>query len=115
MPLINVKISKDLTKSDFNELLPALSKIVAECTNKPEQYVMAIIERTDMMMSGNQDSCAFATVKSIGNLSREVNENISCRVSELLEQKLNIQKDRVYLNFIEVERKDWGYNGKTFA
>ena len=98
-----------------NDLLPELSRIIAECTEKPEQYVMAMIDSCKMMMSGQQGNCAFATIKGIGGLSLEVNENVSCKLAELIEGSLGIPKNRIYLNFVEIERKDWGYNGKTFA
>ena len=113
MPLLNLKVSKDVEKKD--ELLKELSKIVAECIGKPESYVMVFLEKANFCMASEIGDSAFCDVKSIGGLSASVNKEISKKVCELLQERLNIETNRVYLNFTNIKASEWGYNGSTFG
>lgn len=114
MPLIHLSFSKDIDLTKADALIPTISKIIADCTGKPEQYVMVMLDICEMMMSGQRGKSAFATIKSVGGLSLDINEKISLNLAELIETKLDVPKNRIYLNFINIERENWGYNGKTF-
>ncbi|HJO93233.1 MAG TPA: phenylpyruvate tautomerase MIF-related protein [Victivallales bacterium] len=114
MPLIRVHISEDIDKSKYKELLPLFSALTAEYTGKPEQYVMVTCEKTSMMMSGVQGNSAFIEIKSLGGLNQEINRKLSSKLCSLLEKKLLIPKNRVYINYTDMERQNWGFNGTTF-
>ncbi len=114
MPLIKVHTNVSIDESKKKELLSSLSQVIVKGIGKPEQYVMATIEKTDMTMSASQNEAAFVEVKSIGGLNPEINGNISEDLCKLLEDSLNISPVRVYINFENVTASDWGWNGKTF-
>jgi phenylpyruvate tautomerase len=67
------------------------------------------------MMSGSEGDAAFVVVKSIGGLTREVNERLSAKICNFLNEKLAISPDRIYLNFIDVPASDWGWNSSLFG
>jgi phenylpyruvate tautomerase len=115
MPLLKLETSVALTEEKKTALLPRLSKIVAEEIGKPETYVMLTIAGNGMMMSGTDEPAAFIEVRSIGGLTHDVNKAISNRVCELLEKELGISADRIYLNFAELTRVNWGWNRSTFG
>jgi phenylpyruvate tautomerase len=115
MPLLKLETSQPLDAQKCAALLPALSRIVAESIGKPEEYVMATINHTSILMSAKSGHAAFVDVRSIGGLSRTVNQQISKKVCSLLAQNLGIPPERVYLNFTNVEAENWGWNGNTFA
>jgi phenylpyruvate tautomerase len=115
MPLLELKTTVSLTEAKRDELLAALSKIVARDLGKPEQYVMVILESEPMLMSGLPGPAAFADIRSIGGLSPAVNQKLACDLSEILRNQAGIPLDRIYLNFTDVPAAAWGWNGCTFG
>ncbi len=115
MPLISLKTSIKLPENKLEALLADMSKIVAESTGKSEQYVMAIVESADFMLGGHLSMAAFADVRGIGGINREVNGKISERLCALLESRLEISPERVYINFTDIPAENWGWNGSTFG
>ena len=115
MPLIKMETSAPLTDTEMSTLASALSRIAAEAIGKPESYVMAVISPSVISMAGEVGPAAFLDVRSIGGLNQSVNREISKRVAMLLEERLNIPKNRIYLGFTSVTGAEWGYNGSTFG
>jgi len=115
MPLLKLETTVALSEAKQKALLVSLSKLVAETIGKPEQYVMVAVNPAPMLMSGKPDDAAFADIRSIGGLSRDVNRLLAQRVCKLLNEHLGISPDRVYLNFTDVEAGNWGWNGTTFG
>jgi phenylpyruvate tautomerase PptA (4-oxalocrotonate tautomerase family) len=115
MPLLKLETTVALSDDKQKTLLAALSKAVAEIIGKPEQYVMVSASQGAMLMSGAPGDAAFVDVRSIGGLSDEVNRKLSQRVCKLLTDSLGIPPTRIYLNFIDVEAGNWGWNSATFG
>jgi phenylpyruvate tautomerase PptA (4-oxalocrotonate tautomerase family) len=116
MPLFKLQISADITdEKKKQELLMALSKIASECTEKPEHYLMAIVETTSIIMSGTHAAAAFAEVRSIGGLNKNVTQQISHKLCALLQEAFGITPDRTYINFTNVTAENWGWKGGTFV
>lgn len=114
MPLIKLETSADFSPEQKSKLLTDLSKTVADVTGKPEAYVMATIQHSDICMSGTTEPAAFADIKGIGGLDPATNKKLSKAVCSLLSKSLEISSDRVYINFTEVAASSWGWNGGTF-
>ena len=66
-----------------------------------------------MMFSGNDDPTAFVQLKSIG-LAIDSCADFSSRICQFLAGELGIAADRVYIDFTDLERNMFGWNGKTF-
>ena len=115
MPLLALQTSARLSNQQRYNLLAPLSQILAECIGKPERYVMVIVSETAMLMAGAEGPAAYADIRSIGGLSREVNRKLSERVCGLLQEQLGIPPDRVYLGFTNVSAENWGWNEGTFS
>jgi phenylpyruvate tautomerase PptA (4-oxalocrotonate tautomerase family) len=98
-----------------SELHEELSSIVAETIGKPEEYVMVVVTKADVLMSGTRDAAVYAEVKSIGGLNRIVNHEITMKVCDLLNDHLGISMDRIYVTFTDVPADHWGWNGATFG
>lgn len=111
MPLIKIESSQEISP----EVQAGLSKITAERIGKPETYVMVSAEKADLMMAGSEGAAAFIEVKSIGGLSHDVCEKLSAEICGLLNEKLTIPADRIYLNFTDVPASQWGFNGSLFG
>ncbi|MFP4014453.1 MAG: phenylpyruvate tautomerase MIF-related protein [Chitinispirillaceae bacterium] len=115
MPLLTLSVSTEIDESRKGTLLGQLSSMVAESLNKPEKYVMVTVEEKAMMMSGTTAPAAFVNLKSIGGISDESNKVFSEKICDLLKKELGIEQDRVYVNFSDVARGNWGWNGGTFG
>jgi len=115
MPLLKLETTVVLTDDKRTALLPALSKILAETTGKPEGYVMITLSQSAMLMSGKPGDAAFVDVRGIGGLSGDVNRRLSQKVCGLLNESLGVPPDRIYLNFTEIEASNWGWKGNTFG
>ena len=115
MPLIKLQTSVHISEDQKGNLIASLSGIIAECIGKPERYVMATINETPIMMSGELGNAAFADVRSIGGLNSDVKAGLSQKICALLKESLKIPKDRVYINFADISAENWGWNGSTFG
>jgi phenylpyruvate tautomerase PptA (4-oxalocrotonate tautomerase family) len=115
MPMISVKTSAEMDDPTREQLLAALSRLIVEGIGKPETYVMGVLETASLIMSGEEGNAAFVEIRSIGGLSGEVNRSLSEKVCSLLELHLQVPRDRVYINFFDLSRENWGWNSKTFG
>ena len=115
MPLLKLETTVVLTDEKRKALLASLSKILAETTGKPEQYVMVSVNPAAMLMAGKPGDAAFVDVRGIGGLTAAVNRQLSQKVCQLLNQALGVAADRIYLNFTDVEASNWGWQGNTFG
>src|ERR1035441_10365965 len=115
MPLLKLETTVVLSEDNRKALLASLSKAVAETIGKPEQYVMVTVGQAAMLMFGNPGAAAFVDVRSIGGLTNDVNRKLSQNLCKLLNDSLGVPKDRIYVNFTDVEASNWGWNGSTFG
>ena len=113
MPFIQVKTSSKSVVENDNLLQKDISKLVADLTGKPENYVMTMIQRdTKMTFAGSDEPCCFIKVKSIGSLKPSSMSKSFC---ELISSKTNINTNRIYIEFFDVKASNWGFNGSTFG
>tara|TARA_Y100001968_G_C19127680_1_gene605082 strand:- start:244 stop:582 length:339 start_codon:yes stop_codon:yes gene_type:complete len=112
MPLIQINTSSKSELENIDLLQKDISKMVADLTRKPENYVMTIIQRdSKMTFAGSDDPCCFIKVKSIGALKPS---SMSKSLCELIASKTNINMNRIYIEFVDVKASNWGFNGSTF-
>ena len=113
MPFIQVNASSKSVLKDEALLQNDISKMVAELTGKPENYVMTMIQRDiKMTFAGSDDPSCFIKVKSIGSLSPS---RMSKSLCELIASRTNINTNRIYIEFTDVKASNWGFNGTTFG
>jgi len=113
MPFIQVNTSsKSIVENDYL-LQKDISKMIADLTGKPENYVMTMIQRDlKMTFAGSDEPCCFIKVKSIGSLSPS---SMSKSLCDLIASKTNINTDRIYIEFSDIKASNWGFNSSTFG
>ena len=112
MPLINV-MTNISNVQDADALLKKLSAVLSRCTGKPESYVMTLLDSgVPMIFAGSEEPCAYVEIKSIGALTPSAMSDQFC---ELIKTSLGISKDRIYIEFDDVNAANWGWNGRTFG
>lgn len=115
MPLIKIQTNANLPKEKTDQLLPALSQKASEWLDKPEAYVQIILEPTNaMMFAGTTEPTAFIEVRSLGFYGHSIGE-ITQALCTFIQEQLAIPQDRIFINFFDIERKNWGWNSKTFG
>ena len=113
MPFIQVNTSSKSVVENEYLLQKDISKLVADLTGKPENYVMTLIKLDNRMtFAGSDEPCCFIQVKSIGSLNPS---SMSRSLCDLIASKTNINMNRIYIEFIDVKSSNWGFNGSTFG
>ena len=113
MPFIQINTSSKSVVENDDLLQKDISKMIAVLTGKPENYVMTMIQRdAKMTFAGSDEPCCFIKVKSIGSLAPASMSKCLC---ELIASKTNINTNRIYIEFIDVEASHWGFNSSTFG
>ena len=115
MPLLKLQLSSRLEGDKKATVLTALSKLLAEGLNKPEKYVMVVIEDASIIMSGEIGPAAFVDVKSIGGLDGNVNKTMSGKLCAFLKDNLGIPTDKIFINYTDMNAGNWGWNGSTLG
>tara|TARA_Y100001968_G_scaffold112550_1_gene101999 strand:- start:878 stop:1216 length:339 start_codon:yes stop_codon:yes gene_type:complete len=112
MPFIQINTSsQSLVDNDL--LQKEISKMVADLTGKPENYVMTMVQsNSKMTFAGSDEPCCFIKLKSIGSLKPS---SMSKTLCELIASKTNIKTNRIYIEFIDVKASNWGFNSSTFG
>jgi phenylpyruvate tautomerase PptA (4-oxalocrotonate tautomerase family) len=112
MPFIKVQTNQKVERKE--ELLKKLSAQMAEQLGKPESYIMTALEaELKMTFGGSTEKTAFIEVKSIG-LKQSMTEELSQFICEFMEQELEIEQDRIYIEFADAPGAMWGWDGGTF-
>ena len=113
MPFIQINTSSKSVVENEDLLQKDISKLVADLTGKPENYVMTLIKLDNRMtFAGSDEPCCFIQVKSIGSLNPS---SMSRSLCDLIASKTNININRVYIEFTDVKSSNWGFNGSTFG
>ncbi len=114
MPYLKIKTNRPIDAAAGKQFLEQASARVADSLSKPERYVMVDVSvNPAMLFSGTPDPCAYVELKSIG-LPESQTRDLARMICALLETGLGIAADRIYIEFMDVPRKFWGWNGSTF-
>ena len=115
MPLLRLQTNLELDQEKKTALSAALSRKVGEWLDKPEDYVQVTLEsNVCMRFGGTEDPSAFVEIRSLGFYGFNQAE-ISHALCEYLQAECSISQERVFINFFDMERENWGWNGKTFG
>ena len=113
MPYFSIETNKSIDKSSTQELMGLTSTFISELVGKPEQVLMVSIKPdTPLIFAGNDSPVAFVRLKSIG-LPKDRCSEFSESICGFVEKELGIPQDRVFIDFIELDGKMFGWNGKT--
>jgi phenylpyruvate tautomerase PptA (4-oxalocrotonate tautomerase family) len=114
MPLLKIQTNQPCSENQQKQLLSEASQLVAQQLGKQERYVMVAIEPpVAMSFAGDTDACAYLELKSIG-LPESKTRDLSDALCRLVECMLDIEKERIYIEFADAPRAMWGWNGSTF-
>jgi len=114
VPYLLIRTNQNIDAGQQTEVLTAASSCVAEQLGKPEQYVMVSLHQGQaMLFAGSGAPMAYLELKSIG-LPESDTAQISKVLCQLINTRLGIDADRIYIEFSNAERHMWGWNEATF-
>jgi phenylpyruvate tautomerase PptA (4-oxalocrotonate tautomerase family) len=115
MPLLRIQTNAALEANQRPRLLRDLSGLVAKELEKPLGYVQVLVEPDcALAFAGTTEPTAFVELRSLGLPSNKP-KVMSAALSRILKDQLGIPPSRVFLNFFDMPRQHWGWNGTTFA
>jgi len=114
MPLLKIDTNALLESEAKTQLINSASKQVANMLGKPERYVMVKLECNPyMIFAGNSEPLVYAELKSLG-LPEDKTRDYSASLTKLFAEEIQVDADRIYIEFKNAERHLWGWNGTTF-
>ncbi|KAG8597201.1 hypothetical protein GDO81_002190 [Engystomops pustulosus] len=97
-------------------LMTDLCQLLEQAMDVPAKSFAIIIHAgQQMMFAGTNEPCGLCSLQSIGKTGGPRNENYSKILCEFLNKQLQIRPDRVYINFIDINGANVGWNCTTFA
>ena len=114
MPYLKIETNQVLDDDTAQTLADKTSAFAAELIGKPEQWVMVAIKGgIPMAYAGNNQATAFVELKSIG-LVEDRCATFSKALCEFLNTEMQIAENRIYIEFKDLSRSLFGWNGGTF-
>ena len=115
MPYFSIETSKKIDTVGEEAISHKASAFVAAHLVKPEGYVMVAVKHSQpMRFGGTLDPTAMVQLYSIG-LPRERCAEFSEKICAFVEQELGVSRERIFIDFRDLDRSMFGWNGKTFA
>ena len=114
MPLITLSTNLALERSQEMGIARQLSVLVSAKIGKPEQWVMTHVHSQQSMTFAASDApCAYLECKSIGLTDAQI-PPLAAALCALLQNELQLDPARVYIEFSAAQPQHWGWNGGTF-
>lgn len=114
MPLLSIDTNVKLADEDADRFIKTASEQTASMLGKPESYVMVKLEMNPhMSFGGTKEPLVYSELKSLG-LPEEKTKEFSATLCELFSKQLDVNPDRVYIEFANGIRHMWGWNNSTF-
>ena len=113
MPFIDSKVTVKISDQQKEEIKAELGRLITTL-NKSETYLMVGIEDAyDLWLGGKKlDKGAYVAVSLYGDAPKELYDKLTGRICALLNDKLGIPGNAVYVTYHPVN--DWGWNGRNF-
>ena len=114
MPFLLVKTNVPLDHTTSSAIMHQATIVISQATGKPKNYIMVnVCGGENLMFADKLDPCAYMEMKSVGMTAEQI-PVLSANLTKMLEDKLNMPPNRVYIEFAAVPGRMWGYNGGTF-
>ena len=115
MPLLKLQTNRRLEPERLQLLLTELTDEVAQLLGKPKQFVQIVAETgLPMMFAGTEEPTAFVELRTLGLAVDRIGP-VTEALCRFFQEKVGVPADRVFVNFFDMPRTHWGWNGRTFA
>ena len=115
MPLLKIQTNTGLSAEQSRALLSRGTDLIVEKMGKPREYVQVVVQPDQAIaFGGSTEPSAFVELRSLG-MPEETAKTLSAEICGIMEQEASIPAARVFINFFDIPRPMWGWNGKTFG
>ncbi|MCP5516698.1 MAG: hypothetical protein H7A45_05470 [Verrucomicrobiales bacterium] len=115
MPLLKIQTNQAVSREHQEKLLRELTAMVASGLGKPAHYVQVVCEtEIPMSFAGTTEPTAVVELRSLG-LPAGKTQVLSATICGLIADSLEVPTNRTFINFFELRRDYWGWDGRTFA
>ena len=115
MPYFNVQTNQTMTPSEERAFMSQAVDHLETLLGKSRAYIMVAIQSgLPLVFGGESTPAAYVQLRSIG-LEASQCPDLARAISEMLETRLNVPPDRVFIDFHGLDRALFAWNGKTFA
>lgn len=114
MPFLLLKTNIQLDKTISLALLNQATTVITKTTGKPTSYICVNVCGGEDMIFGNKlDPCVYMEMKGVGMPAEQI-PLLADALTKMVETRLRVPPNRVYIEFASVPGNLWGYNGSTF-
>ena len=115
MPYFSITTNASLDQDSAAELAQNMSVFAAGLLGKPEAYVMAAVSANATMTFASGDApAAFIELRGIGLPEDQCNA-FAANISDFVHTTLGVEPGRVFIDFRDLQRRRFAWNGQTFA
>ncbi len=114
MPVLKIQTNLRVPDTDRESLMSNASALVSKMLEKPERYVMIILEDdTTMSFAAIPEPACYLELKSIG-LPQDDTPKLAFKLCEFIERTFGVKKERIFIEFTPTQRHLFAWNGDTF-
>jgi len=115
MPYFSIETNKQIDDTVNSSLMKKATSFLAEMMGKPEHVIMVTIKPgKPYVFGGTDEPTAFVQIKAVG-LEKDKCPEFSKQICDFLETEISVPKDRVFIEFIDIDPTIFGFNGNTLA
>jgi len=113
MPYIETTTSVAISGKKEQAIKERMGKAIELIPGKTEGWLMlSFRDNVSMYFKGEDDPCAICQVKLFGSASEETYAELTEALTEILNDELDLDPDRIYVTYEEIGV--WGWNGGNF-
>ena len=114
MPYFKLETNQNLDDASAEKLSKDMSSFLSGLLGKPERVIMvSVCHSITMMFNEKTSPVAYVEMKSIG-LTQDKCTEYSSAICDFFEKALRIPVDRIYIDFVAIDGKMFGWNKQTF-
>ena len=115
MPYFSIETNRKIDDAVNEDFMKKATGFLAGIMEKPEHVIMVTVKSgMPYVFGGTEDPTAFVQIKTVG-LEKEKCPEYSKKVCDFLEQEISVPKDRVFIEFIDIDPRIFGFNGNTLV
>ena len=113
MPYIHITTNTHIPNNAEELLKTQLGHAIGIIPGKSEAWLMvSFTDEARLWFAGSDAPAALAEASVYGGAQADAYDDLTSRITEILEGALDIAPDRVYVKYTETEH--WGWNGRNF-
>lgn len=113
MPFVNVKTNVAVAAEKAESIKSQLGRAITAIPGKSEGWLMVGLEDSyKLWFKGSDAPAAMVEVSIYGSASGSALNDLTGRITDILNSELSIPADRIYVSHTGIS--SWGWNGSNF-